>query len=322
MANNKIKFSAVRLTVFVLATLFFTSSARLVFAEHVEPIFIDGNPGCDDLGLGALTEFKIEPGPFAGTYDINGNSIDDTTITSADDVFFDWTSTIGIDAVIVKGGPNANAYIYNPESFGDTGLHSPINANNGEPFEISHISFCFDAEQETDTPTPTNTPTATPTDTPTPTPTNTPTATPTDTPTDGPTETPTATSTPTSTGTSAPPTATPTKTPRPTRTPYATRTPSPTHDPMEHCFGVANCDGWEFHFTHPLVTEATITVYAQIGGVWLVAGSGTAGPTTEHNTVVEGEWTQTMPSTMVRVRFEILYNGRTYQERAIRPPCP
>ncbi|MCI0398418.1 MAG: hypothetical protein L0332_06115 [Chloroflexi bacterium] len=60
----------------------------------------------------------------------------------------DWSSTFGIDAVIVKGGSNANLYIYDPpaESFGDSGLHSPINPNNGDPFGLSHVEFCYDYE--------------------------------------------------------------------------------------------------------------------------------------------------------------------------------
>jgi hypothetical protein len=69
------------------------------------------------------------------------------TITS-DGTYFDWSSTLGIDAVIVKGGPNANAYVYDPpeESFGDSNCSSPINPNTGQPFGLSHIEFCYDYE--------------------------------------------------------------------------------------------------------------------------------------------------------------------------------
>jgi hypothetical protein len=47
--------------------------------------------------------------------------------------------------VFVKGGPVGNLYVYNPESWGDGGLHSPINPNNGQPYGLSHISFCYNA---------------------------------------------------------------------------------------------------------------------------------------------------------------------------------
>jgi len=113
-------------------------------ASHVAPILVEGNPSCTDLEYGF--GFKIDP-PNPGTYSIG--SLGTVTFTS-DGTYFDWTSTVGVDAVIVKGGPNSNVYVYDPpaEAFFDTGLHSPINPNDRRPFELtpelSHIEFCFD----------------------------------------------------------------------------------------------------------------------------------------------------------------------------------
>jgi hypothetical protein len=108
----------------------------------VTPVFVAGNPSCTSLGYSF--GFKVDP-PNAGTYSIDG--INTVTVTT-DGVYFDWSSTLGMDAVISKGGPNANVYIYDPptEATSDTGLHSPINPNNGNPFGLSHIEFCFDYE--------------------------------------------------------------------------------------------------------------------------------------------------------------------------------
>ncbi|HKX68369.1 MAG TPA: hypothetical protein VJN29_14215, partial [Intrasporangium sp.] len=76
---------------------------------------------------------------------------------------FDWTSNIGVDVVIVKGGPKANVYTYPFESLGDTGLTAPINPANGQPYGLSHISFCYDVETPTTTtPPPPTTTTTTP----------------------------------------------------------------------------------------------------------------------------------------------------------------
>ena len=52
-----------------------------------------------------------------------------------------------MDAVIVKGGHNANAYVYDPpaESTGDT-VYTPRTIHNGGPAELSHIYFCWDGE--------------------------------------------------------------------------------------------------------------------------------------------------------------------------------
>ncbi|MFL6195143.1 MAG: hypothetical protein ACJ75H_13295 [Thermoanaerobaculia bacterium] len=111
-------------------------------ATTITPIFVDGNPSCTSLGY--AFGFKIDP-PNAGTYSIDG--VNTVTVTT-DGVSFDWSSTLGMDAVISKGGPNANVYIYDPpaEATSDTGLHSPINPNNDKPFGLSHIDFCFDYE--------------------------------------------------------------------------------------------------------------------------------------------------------------------------------
>ncbi|MES1240419.1 MAG: hypothetical protein ABUT39_02265 [Acidobacteriota bacterium] len=113
-------------------------------ATDVTPIFIAGNPSCTSLGYDA--GFKIDP-PNAGTYSIDG--INTVTVTT-DGVSFDWSSTLGMDAVISKGGPNANLYVYDPpaERKSDTGLHSPINPSNGKAYGLSHIDFCFDYEVE------------------------------------------------------------------------------------------------------------------------------------------------------------------------------
>lgn len=80
-----------------------------------------------------------------GTPDDPTNSV---TIASFDDHTFDWSATLGLDAVVVQGGPGANVYIYNPEALFDTGLHAPFSGTGrsdpGELREINHLTFCFD----------------------------------------------------------------------------------------------------------------------------------------------------------------------------------
>jgi hypothetical protein len=112
-----------------------------VGATDVTPGFVEGNPSCTDLGYGF--GYKIDP-PNPGTYAIDGFGM--LTFTS-DGTYFDWTSTVGVDAVIVKGGPNSNVYVYDPpaEAFSDTGLHSPINPNDhrrtSSPTSLATSSF-------------------------------------------------------------------------------------------------------------------------------------------------------------------------------------
>jgi hypothetical protein len=147
--SSKMKKSRVFRTVILTLGLLLCCQAALA----VEPIVVEGNPDCCDLGYGQAG-FKVD-GPTSDTFPLDesnggvltcgglpdsGNSI---TITT-DGTYFEWSSTLGIDAVIVKGGPKANVYVYDPESTGDTGLHSPI--NNDLPYAISHIEFCYDYE--------------------------------------------------------------------------------------------------------------------------------------------------------------------------------
>jgi len=56
---------------------------------------------------------------------------------------FDWSSEVGVCALLVKGGPNALLYDYTAQglAFGDVGLHAPDNTN-GKYYGLSNISGC------------------------------------------------------------------------------------------------------------------------------------------------------------------------------------
>ena len=114
-------------------------------ASHVTPIFVSGNPTCADYFEDAC-ELKVEP-VADGTYSVTcGSGPDAFSGTVTVDVTgstFDWSSEdILIEGVVVKGGPNANLYVYDPPADEDDDLHAPINPSNGRPYGLSHISFC------------------------------------------------------------------------------------------------------------------------------------------------------------------------------------
>ena len=117
------------------------------------PISDDNNPTCSNFG--DWTELKVDP-PGNGTFTDGTLSVTITNFTNSDPKGFDWTSNIGVDAVLVKAGSDKhNLYVYNPESTGDTGLGPQNGSGNG----ISHISFCYDeGDESTPTPTPSPTP--------------------------------------------------------------------------------------------------------------------------------------------------------------------
>jgi hypothetical protein len=65
---------------------------------------------------------------------------DGITISGSGGYTFDWSSTHGIGAVIVKAGTGANVWFYDPQAYSDTGLYAYENK------EISHVTFCWNPE--------------------------------------------------------------------------------------------------------------------------------------------------------------------------------
>jgi len=131
-----------------------------VSGDGVVPTEVSGNTSCTALGY--AFGFKIDAQPTGDdliftlvdgtqygytTFHVGGAPDDPTnSVTlSSDGYYFDWMASLGIDAVIVKGGKDTNAYVYIPEDTADTGLASP-KLDNGNLPAISHIELCYDYE--------------------------------------------------------------------------------------------------------------------------------------------------------------------------------
>ena len=114
-------------------------------ASANEPTRMDGNPRCAD----GLRELKLEPVP-QGTTTITDGTLRVTVTVSGRR--FSWTASQGVDVVLAKGGPTANRYAYSPESTSGSNLQPPMNGS--QPYGISHISFCYDAGNDTPPPPP------------------------------------------------------------------------------------------------------------------------------------------------------------------------
>jgi hypothetical protein len=94
------------------------------------------NPSCPDQYL----EYKVEPvsAGLHGTYFTVANIQDGGSGPT-----FDWSSTVPVFQVIVKGGPGANIYDYPGGDTSDAGLHAPLNPKNNKWYGLSHITFCY-----------------------------------------------------------------------------------------------------------------------------------------------------------------------------------
>ena len=106
----------------------------------------EGNPTCPE----GLTEFKIDP-PADGEHSDGTLTVNITLNDTDEGQTVDWTSDIGVDVVIVKGGNGAIVYTYDPEATAGTGLHAPVAGGSGKWADVSHISFCYDEDEGTTT---------------------------------------------------------------------------------------------------------------------------------------------------------------------------
>lgn len=113
-------------------------------AATVEPTLVEGNPTCQDVLPGSI-EYKLDFAPDDGEYTDGTIKV---TIGNWGDSVVSWTSDLDVDAVIMKGGPAANVYVYPGDSdLGDDLLVTPTNPNNDEAYGISHISFCYGVDE-------------------------------------------------------------------------------------------------------------------------------------------------------------------------------
>jgi hypothetical protein len=192
--------SALLLLVAAVSLVAFVSSNPAHAVRTVEEE--EGNPECpagtttftiqaeefDDLGVGESRTFT--QGALSVTITVTDVNDDDPP----EPIEFTWTSNVPVSQVIVKGGPTANVYTYDPPVTSDnTGLEAPDGKG------ISHISFCFPPPPVTTTSTSTTTTTTAPT-----------------------------TTTSTTTTTTVPPTTTTTTAPTTTTTAPTTTTTAPT----------------------------------------------------------------------------------------------
>ena len=109
-------------------------------AATVDPAHHEGNPSCSALGY--AHGLKFDP-PTAGSKSAGGVSIDLSLGSGTFGKLVGWSSSAPVDAVIVKGGPNANVYAYSGGATGDSGLHTPFNGPS-KYYGLSHVSFCWD----------------------------------------------------------------------------------------------------------------------------------------------------------------------------------
>ncbi len=130
-----------------------SSAGSLSALDYPTVIRIDGaaNQTCDDLdtygALGASwLELKFDTGdlPSVGSSKTLSDSNLSVTLSQTATDVWSWTSTKGIDAVLVKSGASGhNLYVYDPPTEATSGTGLTVPGDNG----TSHVAFCYDEEQ-------------------------------------------------------------------------------------------------------------------------------------------------------------------------------
>lgn len=135
--------------------------AGTVHSASVDPVLIEGPISggaaaeCTAVGYEGFCSFKPHMGydaagnliewPVSGSFNVECTIDDVTTIntivvSNPTDKSFDWSSYFGLGVVLVKGGPDLNAFYYSG-AWSDTGLYAPENK------DISHVTFCWNPDE-------------------------------------------------------------------------------------------------------------------------------------------------------------------------------
>jgi len=120
---------------------------------------VGGNPDCSDYGLFRAIKLddgeNLDTGTFetaAGTVTIESYSVESGTVTV--------TTDFDVSAIITKGGPNARVCLADGDEdgtpledgdaveFDSATFRTPINPQNGKRYGLSHVSFCYDVQDE------------------------------------------------------------------------------------------------------------------------------------------------------------------------------
>ena len=112
----------------------------------IQPVWRPGSPVCAELAPTGVTwrEIAVQHPVTSGSYQDDLLSVNLVRRDLLPGQVLDWTSNLGIDAVLVRGGGDTNLYAYQPPAAfrADGGLHAPVDATLlFHP--LAEIAFCY-----------------------------------------------------------------------------------------------------------------------------------------------------------------------------------
>ena len=117
-----------------------TGSAATV--RGIVPFVMAGNVSCSQLSGVTWTESAT----FSPV--VNGASANGVNVLVSSSTTFGWyvvpdVRDVSVRAVIVKGGPNSNVYIYPGSDYSDGPMTAPTNPKNGKLYDVGLATFCL-----------------------------------------------------------------------------------------------------------------------------------------------------------------------------------
>jgi hypothetical protein len=126
------------------------NSGEPTTTEFVQPVGLPGNPslmeGCFRIDEDDIYEGNTIASGFGDGFSITLTVPSDNPPTPRlyGGPTFDFSTSGGVvEYMVVKGGPNANGYTWDPGVTEDTYLHSPVGPNN-KYYGLSHIDVCYE----------------------------------------------------------------------------------------------------------------------------------------------------------------------------------
>jgi hypothetical protein len=107
----------------------------------ITPRLASGYPSCAQIGSAGTSSVSFTP--LA-----NGASSGGINLLVDSAASFGWyvdpgVRNVDVRAIIVKGGPNSNVYIYPGGDYSDGPITAPTNPKNGKPYDAGAATFCF-----------------------------------------------------------------------------------------------------------------------------------------------------------------------------------
>jgi hypothetical protein len=117
------------------------AAASAATVRGITPRLASGYPSCAQIGSAGTSSVSFSP--LA-----NGASSGGINLLVDSAASFGWyvdpgVRNVDVRAIIVKGGPNSNVYIYPGGDYSDGPLTAPTNPKNGKPYDVGAATFCF-----------------------------------------------------------------------------------------------------------------------------------------------------------------------------------